>query len=58
MNKNIKSAIDLLLAVAKYVLPLGKPFLNNNYVITALTCMMVIQLDAHKSVIMKVHSYK
>ena len=54
MNKNIKSAMDLLLAVAKYILPLGKAFLNNNYVITALTCMMVIQLDAHKSVITKV----
>ena len=46
--------MDLLLAVAKYILPLGEAFLNNNYVITALTCMMVIQLDAYKSVITKV----
>ena len=41
-------------AVAKYILPLGKPFLNNNYVIAD---MMVIQLDAHESVITKIYLY-
>ena len=46
-------------AVAKYILSLGEPFfLNNNYVITALTCMMVIQLDAHKSVNTKIYLYE